>query len=898
MKMKRTICLILSIMMVLSVLAGCQTEPDVSTDPPVVSDSESDTTSSQTQQSETQPNEKAEEIPKFDSSLESIRVVVDGIVHNFDVQVADGAWYISAQDAETAFGGTFTDEYVSLDAYAQTADIHYTQDEVLTAAYFSTWEPYAERASIEGFESYAEELKLPLDKLEQETISGTEMAELLDCFVAHEAPDQMEAWKAASVHLRASSDPLIRSDALASLFVAAWCVGGSYMEYDSENHSMQMREAASYKADDIRNWSLFDGGVVPGEFDVGFGAKDHYGVASGLFNIATVSPVDGAYPFAYNEKTASFRNDENATYMEAVLGILRVFSTTGMTVVPIDDPAAVTLSAVFSEELLKKASAPSTVTAENHPQWTGFAHNGEMEFPLKAVPAQIAESANWGFNSARLNLAYQQLFNTDVTEVDLSKLQILDQIVAQAVKYNMHLNIMMLNLPGRWLATGEVFEYYGDFDLYINEDKQEQAKRLFAVLAERYKDISNDYLSFTPAFEPLNTSLSAAVTTLEYTFEDYDAALSEFLDVIFSKSPNRLIILEMIGLTPEEDAQIVYTSFSDEDNVMYSYNFCEMPFVYANMTGEAGRNIDDEIRSFYLVNYPTYYYILDNCIADSNHKSLYNMGSDEFVDGVGSLSIDGFLPAGTVVDIYLSQTLGGELQFIADGEVIYTEALGHNMYETGENPSMYIHNSITDKKVTVTLEKDTQLLEIATPGGGVLWTAMDVWLPDEYAVERWYYATPYDAYCGLEEKEGLILKKESRVMIWPIDTPEIVNKVNRLTIHENLTYSTSEIWESASKETIKATMLAMKEYHPGSVVRYERAAYSGTSWDGMTAYYTDMFEALNENGLGWWSNDWYVMINDMSNQIAEVQQTSYGQYTTFNLELLKLMQQYQNSERP
>ena len=33
-KMKRAICLILSIMMVLSVLAACQVEPSVSTDPP------------------------------------------------------------------------------------------------------------------------------------------------------------------------------------------------------------------------------------------------------------------------------------------------------------------------------------------------------------------------------------------------------------------------------------------------------------------------------------------------------------------------------------------------------------------------------------------------------------------------------------------------------------------------------------------------------------------------------------------------------------------------------------------------------------------------------------------------------------------------------------------------
>ncbi len=43
--MKRTICLILSIMMVLSVLVGCQAEPDVSTNPPESS------TSTQTQES-------------------------------------------------------------------------------------------------------------------------------------------------------------------------------------------------------------------------------------------------------------------------------------------------------------------------------------------------------------------------------------------------------------------------------------------------------------------------------------------------------------------------------------------------------------------------------------------------------------------------------------------------------------------------------------------------------------------------------------------------------------------------------------------------------------------------------------------------------------------------------
>lgn len=882
--LKRMLCLLLSVVMVLGILAGCHTDsPEMTTPMPTQS------TQNQTQQ----PAEKLE----FDATLKAIRVVVDGIVHNFDVQIADGAWYISAQDAQTAFGGTFTDEYVSLDAYAQAADIHFTQDEVLTAAYFSTWEPYAEAASVTGFESYINELNLPLDKLEQETISGTEMAELLDCFVAHEAPEQLEAWKTYSANLRSSNESLIRSDALASLFVAVWCIGGSYMEYDSENHSMQMRDAAFHKADDNRNWALFNDSGIPGEFDVGFGAKDHYGTASCIFNIGTVSPVDGAYPFAFNEQTASFRHDENATYLEAAVAILRVFSTAGVTVVPIDDPAAVSLSAVFSEELLVKARASSTVTAANHPQWTGLVMSGEKEYPLNVVSGEIADSANWGFNSARLNLDYEQIFNMDASEVDLSKLQVLDQIVAQAVKYNIHLNVMLTSLPGSWVATVEGFERAYDLDLYLNKGKQTQAKQVLEVLAERYKDISNDYLSFTPIFEPFNKNRSTGAVPPEYTFEDYDTVLGEFLDVIWNKSPDRLIILEPWGLTAEEETSVTYTAFSAEDNVMYSFIFCEMPFVYANMTGEAGRNIDDENRSFYLVDYPTYYYELDNCIADPKNTSLRDILFEEIVEGVGSLRLDGCLPAGTVVDIYLSQTLGGEMQFIADGEVIYTEQLGHQIYETSEAPSLFIHYMTSDKKVTVTLTRDTELLEIATPGGAVLWNAMDVWLPEEYATERWYYATPYDVWEGLEEKEGLILKKESRVMIWPNDSSDYADKVNLLTIHDDLTYSTARIKESASKETIDSTAHILSDKRPYSMVRYG-GTFNGSSWKALSAYYKDVFASLNDNSIGWWFEDWYSMKSFVADQIAEVPETSYAGYSSFNLKLLKLMQQYQNSERP
>lgn len=840
-------------------------------------------------------NDMQTSVMGFDSTLESVRIVVDGIVHHCDIQVSGNEWYLSKEDINAVFGAETSEEYVSLDAYAQYADISYTQDEVLSAAYFSTWESYAETASLSGFETYADELDLPLEKLEQDTVSGKEMAALLDCFVSHEAPEQLEEWKEISTHLRSSNDPLSRTDALSSLFLAAWKIGGNYMEYDKENHSQQMRDAAFDKENDERNWDLFCDVPIPAEFDVGYGAMDHYGCAACIFNLGKASPVDGSYPFSYDE--TSFRWDEDTTYQEAVLAILRVFSAGDMQTVSTDDSSVTTLSGVFTEKLLEKAKAPSTVTAENHPQWTGFVLNGEMGNNLKEVPDQVVLCAHWGFNSARLNLEYEQIFDREVTEVNLENLCVIDRIVAEAIKNNMHLNICLTSIPGRWRYEEVRFDTAGDFDLFLNEEKQEQAKRLYVILTERYKGISNDYLSFTLVWEPLNGNLSTGEAFEPYTAEDYAACLSDFVDVVREIDPERLIIVEPTNCNDAAsislDSAPTIQAMAEKGNIIFSYNFCEMPFVYACMTAESGRDIDNENRSYYLAQYPTYYYDLDEHIADPELADLKDMLPAEHFERCGSLLINGCLPAGTTVDLYIDQTYGGQLKLIADGEEIYTEQLEHQLYNRSESISGYIGYSTTDKKVSVTLSKDVELLEVATPGGALSWRGIDVWLPEEYAQEQWYYVTPYDVYQGLEEQEGIILKETSRVMIWPSGGQE-----RNLTIHDDLSFSTPTIRESASKETMTNVVQTIESIWEGSIIRYERANFNGVICDEMLEYYEDMYLVLNEYGVGWWSNDWWVMTNDMSTSIAGVEQTSYDQYEYFNLELLQLMQRYQNSERP
>ena len=844
----------------------------------------------------TEPDKTPDENPKlkFDSKLENARIIMDGYLNYCDIYVLNNEWYLSKKDIKKIIQMDISQEYISLNAFAKSENLKYTKDETLKAAYFNSWGPYEKKIDFFDFESYAKELNIQIGDLSQNTISGKEMAKLLDCFVIHEAPDKMQEWYDISVNFRLSEEPLKRTDALAGLFLASWKIGGIYLNYGKENHSWNIREAAFDKESDNRNWGLFDYYSLC-NFDLGYGILDHYGCASCLFNIGIVSPVDGSFPFSYEE--GSFRFGENSTYLEALLAILRTFSIKDGSPVLVDDPTVITPSKVLTKDILTKASIPSFVTSENHPRWTGFALNADVFVDINEVVDQISLSSNWGFNSARLNIEYEQLFDRDVKNANLLNFFALDRIIAESIKNNMHLNLCLVTLPGRWRNKLEEFGRFGEYDLYLNKEKQKQAKLIFEILTKRYKDISNDYLSFTPVWEPMNYNLGTGESYEPYTATDYANCLADIVDTIRNIDNKRLIIFEMTNNSGIEDikqhSEPIIKACQNKTNIIYSYNFCENPFVYTSMSGRPGSDPDIDNSSYFLAQYPTYYYDLDRYIVDTNFDGIKDIFPNKKFDGNGSLFIDGCLPAGTTIDLYLDRTYGGDLKFIADNQEIYNEKLDYKEYEYGATVSSYIQYAMTEKKISVSLNKDVDLLEIATPGGGLSWTGMDIYLPKEYEKESWYFVSPYDVSQGIEEKDGIRLIKSSRVMIWPCGEKE-----HNITIHDDLTYSTPTVSSSASKETITKMIQTVDQYKKDSIIRYERANFAGVICKEMMEYYTDMFSVLEEYNIGWWSNDWYVMTNDMSNEIVGVKQINYRDYKCFNLELLELMQQYQVNDRP
>lgn len=543
----------------------------------------------------------------------------------------------------------------------------------------------------------------------------------------------------------------------------------------------------------------------------------------------------------------------------------------------IDDPLVTTPdSSILTPALLAKAQSNANVTAEDHPRWTGFVLGYGYEHQFGTSVKELELVSEWGFNSARLALHYLTLFDDEANTVDLSALKQLDSFVAAAIENDLHLDICLNYIPGRTVYNLVYdYDYSGDFDLFLNPKKQEQAFNVYRVITARYKEVPNFNLSLTPIWEPLNKNLSTGLPYTDYTPDDVAEFLGKAIDVIRAEDPDRLIIYEP---TPSNDQDYIIEESAPtkaiadtKGNVIISYNFCQGPYVYACMTSDPGKHIDNMNNSMYVPEYPTYNY----CVS-----------SGIWVDA--PVMIDGFLPAGTTVDIYLERSHGGTLNVSADGTILYSEVLPDTEYEVGGRISEYYPFAVSDKHIRVDLAKKADELKIfCTVDGGFDLCGIRLTLPEEYSVERWYNVQGYDVFSGKEEESGVVLRKTSEILL----SPNSNDRGRHITINEDLTYTSEHIFAEASAKTINAWSDEIAKFDGNCVVRFERADFSGTTWDSMFRYYEDLLSSFTTHEFGWWSNDWWLMTGDR-NIIANCPYTKYAGYDAFNLELLKLFQKY------
>ncbi len=879
--MKKTMRLFIATLCFLLIIYGCaNASTQLKTTPPLP-----------------QGNAGGNEYPASDLAGEvSVRVVINGVVHPLSGYAYHGSYFFRRTDlpkelegANLAGAETLEEngsDYYSLRDICTNANYSFTHDDVLAAEYIWTYADVAQAASQSDEADRAVSMGIGEVKPEDAVVTYGEFFTMLDRVVELAAPDKLADWRTQFPRARASTDNMTRYEGMKAVLKCAVALGGDFVNFNVDwlplNNKIGEKvwdEMGRITAPDryIPNDYPYQGGGFPRE---DFSEWDDCGVAY-RYSFGRTSLVSNQPIFDYDEAENSMRPEDPFTYEAAMLAAIRLLESTSAQsdFIALTDPDAITYdSAIITEELLQRAKARPQVSQDSLPLLRGLVFGGDYESSsMPVTEAELRNLANWGFNSARVMLTFRTLFDMDVTTVQKTKLRQLDKLIAAAMKYNLHLNLITFSVPGRWASFDPfTFTSVGEFDLFTNAKKQKQTANMWALLAARYKDIPSSALSFSPLWETFNRNLSTGLPVKAYKESNVAKVFDLLVGAIRQQDADRLVIYEATSNNGadqivEESDLIQSTIQSHYTNVMMMANFCEGPFVFANMTAQEGEHIDNNNHSIFLPDYPTTIYAAQREIRRKQ-----------------PMEITGELVAGTKLEIYLSKVWGkGNFEVLADGKTLYSEKLSKKSYDVGYPLSGYYPYAQSDKMIAVTLETDVERLEISFSGDLVEWSGMDVTLPDLYAVERWWYQTAYDAALEGVEAQPPSLRKTSVVMLCPNSN----DAGRQIVIHPDVTYSSEAILEQSNKEKIDAWAKTISEFAPHSVVRIETANFNACPLDAALAYYDDVFEALDRYGLGWYSND-YINFSDGGRRYVGFRPTSYlgGSYC---IELLQQLQRWQ-----
>ena len=225
---------------------------------------------------------------------------------------------------------------------------------------------------------------------------------------------------------------------------------------------------------------------------------------------------------------------------------------------------------IITEELLQKPSKLPEATVSNIPYWTGFVceNMGSFNFidprwaELTSGGAHFYEDnvkvvADEGFNCLRVVYSLSYLSSPDDPMlINEAKLECLDQLIAWGMKYDVHIMLSIMGLPGK--ATGlseEQRSIYGNDALYqenvmfsqelFTSDAMAQLYRQYMeMLVTRYQEIPSRNFSIELLAEPSVPDASVA---------RYEEVLLPIVQSLHSIDPNRILIANDVSkMIPEQ----------------------------------------------------------------------------------------------------------------------------------------------------------------------------------------------------------------------------------------------------------------------------------------------------------------------------------------------------------
>ena len=610
---------------------------------------------------------------------------------------------------------------------------------------------------------------------------------------------------------------------------------------------------------------------------------------------------------AMDFEAVSYHWSNAFTWEDAVRAVTRLYDSINKEIeieyVDIDDPRVTTPDpSLFTNELLTYAAAKEVESINDLPRLYGIPVSGggaghEFYTVFNLQPIELEEMADWGFNSVRFTCSFLLLFSRDVSKANLTYLQKLDQLVATAMECGLHMTFCFFDVPGciQYLTEDTYSDYELDFDI-LNTEKRQQARKVWHIIATRYKDVPNVNLSFYPASTGMLMHPEGFGIAEGFTFDEVCEWNDFLIDAIREISPQRFIRFEAI----KEDLDLIdFKAFEDKtrqtyhhvkhvmekyDNVRPVIGHMDMAYGFATYQVNAGSlsgggNIDFAQHSAYIPTYPARIYCLNERIGGNENK----------------LTLDGCLPKGTVIDFYLAKAEPGTLTFAADGTTLHQESFDKSQdFKVGYYLNFACPFAESDKKVEIVLTDDVNEIIVTADGEGwFTWSGISVTLPEQYTVEKWRYDHQWDVELGILAPEDFhqefYKKATSTVQIGVFGNSD---GGNHITIHDNVTYSSESILYESSAESYDLLMKNVTDYYPRWTFWNEDINI--TDNESVLRFFDDMMAAAQKYNVDVWCavqgnmmNEYYAPYHNAGYEGEE-----FGRHHNFNVKLLRILQKY------
>ncbi|MBQ2960828.1 MAG: cellulase family glycosylhydrolase [Oscillospiraceae bacterium] len=473
-------------------------------------------------------------------------------------------------------------------------------------------------------------------------ISYAEYCSILDSFVSLISPEAMPDWEKRSEKFHDAEDLMSRIEGAVVLLYAAECCGVDHIGYEYNIALEDLYNGPSFLDEVAWNYPLLPTFHNEPYYNQTIAESEHYSwrcdydyANNAEWFVEYMSYGNGKTYFDYDENW-SLNFADAFTRGDAIRAVERLYENARFAkFIPLSEALC-----TVSDAALSLASQMPEATYKQLPDWHGYTVvPGNWTVGMGAGMLYDREHiellGDYGFNFIRAPLDSRVVFNgSDMSTVCAAYLENMDDLIEYCAEEGIHVCFDLHDMPGFYTGGDD-----SKITLWDDEETQQIFVELWRFLAEYYKDVPSNLLSFNLLNEPHSFDEGPSD-------EIYSEIMLRAIDVIREITPDRLIFVDTLGVINGAPVQ-----------------------------GLADAKVVQTIHSYFLrdgaQNWPSY------AINQAIHKNE------------GELVINGNFPAGTVISANITGVhLDSTFHIKADGSSVMSREFGTE--KIGENSCSFI----------------------------------------------------------------------------------------------------------------------------------------------------------------------------------------------------------------